>query len=57
MNQRRKRIFANKPTARVGRAAWADKVGFSLQDERVRLGQKPSGLVRVAGPKVKKKDF
>jgi hypothetical protein len=60
VNQRRKRIFANTPTARMGREAWAGKVGFDLWEERGqwgRLGQRPSGPVRVAGPKVKKKDF
>jgi hypothetical protein len=60
MNQRRKRIFVNTPTTRVGRAAWAGKVGFGLWEERGQrgwLGRRPSGPVRVAGPKVKKKDF
>jgi hypothetical protein len=60
VNQRRKRIFANTPMPRVGRAAWAGKVGFGLREERGqwgRLGRRPSGPVRVAGPKVKKKDF
>jgi hypothetical protein len=60
VNQRRKRIFANTPTTRVGRAAWAGKVGFGLWEERGQrggLGRRPSGPVRVAGPKVKKKDF
>jgi hypothetical protein len=60
MNQRRKRISRNTPTTRVGRAAWAGKVGFGLRVKRGqwgRLGRKLSGLVRVAGPKVKKKDF
>jgi hypothetical protein len=60
VNQRRKRIFANTPTVRMGRAAWAGKVGFGLREERGqrgRLGQRPSGTVKVAGPKVKKKDF
>jgi hypothetical protein len=60
VNQRRKRIFANMPTTCVGRAAWAGKAGFGLREERGhrgRLGRRPSGPVRVAGPKVKKKDF
>jgi hypothetical protein len=60
VNQRRKRISANTPTTRVGRAAWAGKVGFGLREKRGqwgRLGQKPSGPVRVARAKVKKKDF
>jgi hypothetical protein len=60
MNQRRKHIFANTPTARGSRAAWAGKVGFGLQEERGqrgRLGRRPSGPVSVAVPKVKKKDF
>jgi hypothetical protein len=60
VNQRRKHIFANTPTAHVGRAAWAGKVGFGLWEEkgqRGRLGRRPSGTVRVAGLKVKKKDF
>jgi hypothetical protein len=57
---KKKHIFANMPTARVGRAAWVGKVGFGLREEwgqRGRLGRRPSGPVRVAGPKVKKKDF
>jgi hypothetical protein len=60
VNQIRKRISANTPTTRVGRVAWAGKVGFGLWEKRGqwgRLGRKPSGPVRVAGPKVKKKDF
>jgi hypothetical protein len=60
VNQRRKRSFANTPTAHVGRAAWADKVGFGLREERGqrgRLGRRSSGPVRVARPKVKKKVF
>jgi hypothetical protein len=60
VNQRRKRIFANTPTTRVGRAAWAGKVGFSLREERGQWGQlwqRLSGPVRVAGSEVKKKDF
>jgi hypothetical protein len=54
VNQRRKCIFANTPTA------WAGKLGFGLREERAQwgwLGRRPSGPVRVAGPKVKKKDF
>jgi hypothetical protein len=60
VNQRRKRILANMPTTHVGRAAWAGKVGFDLREERGqrgRLGRRPSGPVRVTGPKLKKKDF
>jgi hypothetical protein len=60
VNQRRKRIFANTPMTCVGRAPWADKVGFGLREERGQwgqLGRRPSGPVRLAGPKVKKKDF
>jgi hypothetical protein len=60
VNQKRKHIFANTPMARMGQAAWADKAGFGLQEERGQqgwLGRRPSGPVRVAGPKVKKKDF
>jgi hypothetical protein len=34
VNQRRKRIFTNTPTTRVGRAAWVGKVGFGLREER-----------------------
>jgi hypothetical protein len=55
VNQRRKRTSAITPMTRVGRAAWA-----GLREKRGqqgRLGQRPSGLVRVAGSKVKKKDF
>jgi hypothetical protein len=60
VNQRRKHIFASTPTVCVGWAAWAGKVGFGLREERGqrgRLGRRLSGPVRVAGPKVKKKDF
>jgi hypothetical protein len=42
------------------RASWFDKHGFSLREERgqwSRLGQTPSGPVRLAGPKAKKKNF
>jgi hypothetical protein len=42
------------------RASWADKHGFGLREERGqwgRLGQTPSGPVRLAGPKAKKKNF
>jgi hypothetical protein len=60
VNQRRKRISTNTPMACVDRAAWAGKVGFGLREKIGRwgrLGRKPSGSVRVSGPKVKKKDF
>jgi hypothetical protein len=42
------------------RARWADEDGFGLRGERGQrgwLGQRPSGPVRLAGPKAKKKDF
>jgi hypothetical protein len=42
------------------RARWADEDGFGLRGERGqrgRLGQRPSGPVRLAGPKAKKNDF
>jgi hypothetical protein len=42
------------------RASWAGKDGFSPREERGqrgRLGQRPSGPVRLAGPKAKKKNF
>jgi hypothetical protein len=44
----------------VGRVAWAGKVGFDLWEERGQwgqLGRRLSGPVRIAGSKVKKKDF
>jgi hypothetical protein len=42
------------------RARWAGEDGFGLRGERGqrgRLGQRLSGLVRLAGPKAKKNDF
>jgi hypothetical protein len=42
------------------RASWASKDGFGPQEERGqrgRLGQWPSGPVRLAEPKAKKKNF
>jgi hypothetical protein len=61
VNQRRKRLWQNTPMARVGLAAKRPSgLGFSLREERGQrgqLGQRSSGPVRVAGPKVKKKDF
>jgi hypothetical protein len=61
VNQRRKRLRRNTPTTRVGWAAEKPSgLGFGLREERGqrgRLGQRLSGLVRVARPKVKKKDF
>jgi hypothetical protein len=60
MNQRRKRTSAIMPTVRVGRAAWAGLWASACGRREAsggRLGQRPSGLVRVAGPEVKKKDF
>jgi hypothetical protein len=42
------------------RASWAGKDGFGSQEERGqlgRLGQRPSGPVRLAGLKMKKKNF
>jgi hypothetical protein len=46
--------------ARVGRAAWAGLWASACGRREAsggRLGQRPSGPVRVAGLKVKKKDF
>jgi hypothetical protein len=60
VNQRRKRTSVITPTARVGQAAWAGLWASTCGRREAsvgRLGQRPSGLVRVAGPKVKKKDF
>jgi hypothetical protein len=42
------------------RARWASEDGFGLRGERGQRGQldqRPSGPVRLAGPKAKKKDF
>jgi hypothetical protein len=60
VNQRRKRTSAITPTAHVGRAAWAGLWALAcgrIEASGGRLGQRPSGPVRVAGPKVKKNDF
>jgi hypothetical protein len=41
-------------------ASWAGKDGFGPREERgqrSRLGQRPSGPVRLVGPKAKKKNF
>jgi hypothetical protein len=60
VNQRRKRTSAITPTTRMGRAAWADLWASACRRREAsggRLDQRPSGPVRVAGPKVKKKDF
>jgi hypothetical protein len=60
VNQRRKRTSAITPTTRVGRAAWAGLWASAYGRREAsggRLGQRTSGPVRVAGPKVKKKDF
>jgi hypothetical protein len=54
VNQRRKRTSAIMPTARVGRAAWVGLWASAYGRREAsggRLGQWPSGLVRVAGPK------
>jgi hypothetical protein len=60
VNQRRKRTSAITPTTHVGRAAWADMWASACGRREASegwLGQRPSRPVRVAGPKVKKKDF
>jgi hypothetical protein len=60
VNQRRKHTSAIMPTARVGRVAWAGLWASACgrrEASRGRLGRRPSGPVRVAGPKVKKKDY
>jgi hypothetical protein len=46
--------------ATEARASWAGKDGFSPREERGQrgwLGQRPSGPVRLAGLKAKKKNF
>jgi hypothetical protein len=60
VNQRRKRTSTIAPTACMGRAAWASLWASACGRREAsggRLGQRPSGPVRVAEPKVKKKDF
>jgi hypothetical protein len=60
VNQRRKCTSTITPMTRVGRAAWAGLWASACGRREAsggRLGQRPSGPVRVAGPKVKKKDF
>jgi hypothetical protein len=60
VNQRRKRTSAIMRTTHVGRAAstglWVSACG-RREANGGRLDQRTSGPVRVAGPKVKKKDF
>jgi hypothetical protein len=60
VNQKRKCTSAFMPTTRVGRAAWASRWALACGRREAsggRLGQRLSGSVGVAGPKVKKKDF
>jgi hypothetical protein len=60
VNQRRKRTSAIMPTTCVGRAAWAGLWALAYGRREASggwLGQRLSGPLRVAGPKVKKKDF